>query len=394
LLLAGWAVVAWLPASCPAHQVHTVYADDPRISYGGRVAGAGLGASSFARLSWPATRISVTFSGSWLAANISGSTGSLWVGRGDAFLVEVDGVAVEQAELPGSSGCCSLVVPPGWQHIVLVENLTHTDHTLTLWKLTEESALLNPLNHEPNPATSFASFASFTSDGEFLPAAAAPPRRLLFLGDSDTAGYCAAGSPATSPLNTLRYTENTQDGWAVQLAALLGAEPVVEAVSGVGVASTLLVPGGLATYWRRSLPALPVLHWDPAAWAPHAVLLLIGPNDDLSDEAGFTSAYLGLLEEVAAAYSGQSSPPALIQVCGGSGKTGLDPCPAIQLASMQFNRNRTDGFSSNYVSISPSTWAEINSQQRYLGCSGHYNRAGHTRLATEILPQVQQVLGW
>ena len=60
------------------------------------------------------------------------------MGRGDAFLVEVDGVAVEQAELPGSTGCCSLVVAPGWQHIVLVENLTHTDHTLTLWKLTEE----------------------------------------------------------------------------------------------------------------------------------------------------------------------------------------------------------------------------------------------------------------
>ena len=166
-----------------------------------------------------------------------------------------------------------------------------------------QSALLNPLIHEPDPATSFASFASFTSDGEFLPASAALPRRLLFLGDSDTAGYCAAGTPASSPLGTLRYTENTRDGWAVQLAALLGAEPVVEAVSGVGVANTLLVPGGFARYWRRSLPALPVLHWDPAAWAPHAVLLLIGPNDDLSDEAGFTSAYLGLLE-VGAVLSG------------------------------------------------------------------------------------------
>ena len=48
--------------------------------------------------------------------------------------------------------------------------------------------------------------------------------------------------------------------------------------------------------WRRSLPAVPVLHWDPATWPPHAVLLLIGPNDDLSDEAHFVSLYLGLLE--------------------------------------------------------------------------------------------------
>ena len=62
----------------------------------------------------------------------------MWRGEGDAFLVEVDGVAVEQAALEGSLGCCSLIVEPGWHHTVLVENLQHTNHTLTLWKLTEE----------------------------------------------------------------------------------------------------------------------------------------------------------------------------------------------------------------------------------------------------------------
>ena len=114
-----------------------------------------------------------------------------------------------------------------------------------------------------------------------------------------------------------------------------------------------------------------------------------------------------------AAYSGQSSPPALIQVCGGSGN-GLDPCPAIQLASQEFNRyrghssikvvpscqgygiyrNRTDGFRSSFVSISSSTWAEVNTEPEYLGCSAHYSRAGHARLATELLPQIRQILDW
>ena len=153
-------------------------------------------------------------------------------------------------------------------------------------------AILDPLLpwQPPDPTTSFATFSSFTSDGQFWPAAAALPRRLLFLGDSDTAGYCAAGTPDTAA--PLRNTENARDSWAVQLAALLGAEPVLEAVSGIGVENK----GGLGGIWRRSLPAVPVLHWDPATWPPHAVLLLIGPNDDLSDEAHFVSLYLGLLE--------------------------------------------------------------------------------------------------
>ena len=74
-----WAVLVSLVAPGPAQQHllgrRTIYADDPRIVYTGRAVRAGQGSSSLARLSWPATRISVTFSGSWLAANLSGTTG-------------------------------------------------------------------------------------------------------------------------------------------------------------------------------------------------------------------------------------------------------------------------------------------------------------------------------
>ena len=71
------------------------------------------------------------------------------------------------------------------------------------------------------------------SAGEF---GAAPPeatRRLEFIGDSDTAGWCADGSPSTND-----KADKYQDGyqtWAMQIARNVSADMMVEAVSGYGV---------------------------------------------------------------------------------------------------------------------------------------------------------------
>ncbi len=57
--------------------------------------------------------------------------------------------------------------------------------------------------------------------------------------------------------------------------------------------------------------------WDYQQWIPHAVIMLIGPNDRPGDL--FIAAYLDLLQMVVKNYgSFVSGPMALISVCGGS----------------------------------------------------------------------------
>jgi hypothetical protein len=89
--------------------------------------------------------------------------------------------------------------------------------------------------------------------------------------------------------------------------------------------------------------------WDYTKWVPDAVIMLIGPNDEMTgvdaDNTNFTSAmtaspgyeskkfisqYLNLLNYVAKAYAKASTKPQIISVCGGS-LNGLDPCEDIQV---------------------------------------------------------------
>ena len=57
-------------------------------------------------------------------------------------------------------------------------------------------------------------------------------RRLEFIGDSDTAGWCADGSPNTGD-NADSY-QDAWDTWAQQIARNVSADVMVEAVSGFG----------------------------------------------------------------------------------------------------------------------------------------------------------------
>ena len=258
---------------------------------------------------------------------------------------------------------------------------------------------MSPCNlFPPSTKTSFAGFSSFSSDGSFLTtlSTTTKPRRLEFIGDSDTAGYCAEGNPEGE--HVLRLTENAYFTWAVQLSQYFHAEPIIEAISGIGVLNN----GGIKQYWRRTIPALPpsaeIPQWDFTSWIPDAVILLIGPNDGNFETSDFIRAYLELMEDIVDAYYNNSNSqlvvvPKIIHVCGGSGN-GLDPCASIQDANAIFNSNRTDGFEGFYTSMSEEGWHLINNEPSFLGCSAHYNQRGHARLAEEIRPQIAKIMGW
>lgn len=378
-------------------QENLIFSDDARISYIGRFERIGTvlprmeGIRSARLFGWPGAQISVRFTGTWIKGYLKGSSGSIGSGRGDAFLAIIEEYPKNPNSIPISTRI--EIKSSSWDEYILAEGLSiETDHILTLWKITEEASEFGILKTSP-----CAGFSYFSSDGEFKSSEASSPkrRRLEFIGDSDTAGFCADGDPSEVDPR-MRTTENTFSTWAVQLAQHFDADPMIEAISGY----TVMGKTGMINYWRRRLPAISEIdsEWDFTSWVPDAVVLLIGPNDyaigDDPDTREFINAYKELMEDVVDAYKA-SNPlkPKIIHVCGGSGN-GFDPCEAIKTANDEFNEGRADGFEGFYTSITKLTWDKINNDKKYQGCFTHYNHEGHAQLAEEIRDDIGMIMGW
>jgi len=270
------------------------------------------------------------------------------------------------------------------------------EHTVQFLKVTEDGS-----QDGDSGAVGFHGFL-LKEGATFRPVPQFPfeTRKLEFIGDSDTAGFCVDGSPGGSDDADDMFEDSTET-WAAYVAAALNVSDIqVEAVSGWGVT-------------QKSTPIQPLLRyadgvgmrhlWDPSAkWIPRGILVLIGPNDysdDPPSDAHFIQKYSELLEYAESRFGIASSragapAPIMIHVCGGSGN-GLDPCRNIQRASVKWNTNTSRAVTSRYVSVSRKTWNLINqNSKKYNGCDSHYSPEGHKMLATEILPRVREALGW
>ena len=149
-------------------------------------------------------------------------------------------------------------------------------------------------------------------------------------------------------------------------------------------------------------------------WVPDAVIILIGPNDEMTkpigaagrnftrtinplySRAGFVSQYKNLLTYVADSYDGFARPK-IISVCGGSGN-GLGCCDDIKTAQKQFNNQRA-GFHADFVTITKQNWNMINGPDgaglsQYNGCQTHYNQKGHRVLMQDVEPGIRDIMGW
>lgn len=313
---------------------------------------------------WAGTQIASRFRGTYVAALLQGSK------TGDRFLTVVDGQPHGEPFVVSSSTSLS--------SFTLAEGLADAEHEVVLWKITED-------NKQKNQKGA-AGFGGFTA-AEFLEAPAPRARRLEFIGDSDTAGWCADGSKNSGDDAT--STQNTWQTWAARLARDLDADFVAEAISGIGVKDW-----PIQQYFPNTLPFYSGDRWEPSTQQiPDAVLILIGPNDDNPDSNKFITAYKQLMEDVVSMYKAAPVPPKIIHVCGGS-MNGFDPCDSIQTANGQFNAGRSDGFQGYYTSMTKASWKTINGNSKYQGCDSHYNAQGHEILKNEIIDQVRDVLGW
>ena len=289
--------------------------------------------------------------------------------------------------------------------IVSTMTVRNKEKIVLVRDLDPESSNLVEVIRVMEPSVSDAlTFHEFVLDdhGVFLSTPRFSERRLEFIGDSDTAGFCVDGRPSGSDSDQPKIEDSTES-WAGQIAMSLNVSDVqIEAVSGWGVTEHSTPIQSLLPY----ADGLNAKHrWDTSVkWIPHGILILIGPNDyddpdDVPTDKTFIEKYKQILEYAEERYGSVSisrgvAPPVAIHVCGGSGN-GLLPCPNILRASNEWNKNASRIVRSSYVSVTEATWNAINQgTEKYNGCDGHYSRDGHRRLVSDVVKGVRKALGW
>jgi lysophospholipase L1-like esterase len=218
---------------------------DARLRWVGRIGDTAGGKL----LAWSGSELRARFTGRQLGLSFKSTHWGT-----SHFTIEIDGRRHWLAA-PGNAAS-------DW---TLREPLADGEHTLRVVKRTEASMA----------ETVFLGLR-LANGGQLLAPPPARPLKLVFYGDSITAGACN-GDIGDDQYEDLYFHDGTRAYGAVT-AANLGADYVGIAVSGIGVTATwgeLLMP----QVWNRVAPRLdaPVAPPDPRA--PDVVLLNLGQND-------------------------------------------------------------------------------------------------------------------
>ncbi len=214
------------------------------------------------------------------------------------------------------------------------------------------------------------------------------PTKVLFVGDSDTAGFGIHSHPGDPnclrPYMQWSSINDASLSWASQLGNLMSSTFDITAISGVGVDSAY-GNDPWNVYMDRALPFVEGMNWDYSKDEKDMVIILLGPNDCGASNFNkcprdFVDNYVALLEHYAEVYPGSS----IISVIGGSSSGENDAIKsAIASASDQFDHP--------VITVSAEVWKHANSKTDWNGCMGHYNQYGHNAVAVDVYDQMMDM---
>jgi|CZKI01.1.fsa_nt_gi lysophospholipase L1-like esterase len=278
-----------------AQSRRVVSASDPAFGYQGRFDMADPAAPIVV---WESSRIAVDFSGTFLA---------LLFGR-----------AVDQnffdAQVDGESRIIA-IEPGGQAEIVWPGPLGQGRHHLVLLKRSEASAgsvAFRGIDVGPDAVVE-------------KPVAGKAGLKMLFFGDSITAGAC--DEDGTGDQWESRRTHNATMSYAALTANAFGADFENISVSGIGIV-TGYVDVTFGEIWDRLYPAHGAPKADLTAWRPNVIFLNLGGNDTSFPKSkgrpfptSFSDSYFKLATEVRSAYPDAQ----LVLLRGGMSETENDP---------------------------------------------------------------------
>jgi lysophospholipase L1-like esterase len=147
------------------------------------------------------------------------------------------------------------------------------------------------------------------ADAELLAPPPLPERRLLFIGDSITAGTGVDHLSPDYPKGC--GSSNANAAYGMLLSRRLDAQVHLVACGGRGLVRDWQGLGNDATnnatiFFERSLPDDPRAPWDHARYSPDAIVIALGTNDvsvGIPEERTWVSAYLTFLRRIRALHS-------------------------------------------------------------------------------------------
>lgn len=257
--------------------MQTIPANDSRFRYEGRFDMSDAAAPA---VIWQGSRIAIDFEGDKLALRFDWSEGQNY------FDVTVDDATEVLA-----------VNDAGHARLEFPRELGPGRHRLTIFKRTEAAA-------------GHARFRGIEiADGAHAWVSMPPPYKLklLFIGDSITAGACNEDGAEDQWEN--RATHNNAKSYAALTASVLQADYRNIAVSGMGIAMGWVEPLA-GQIWDRVYPVVSSPRADLTAWTPDVVCVNFGENDSSFSTANnlefptanYIDGYIALIQAVRAAY--------------------------------------------------------------------------------------------
>ena len=208
--------------------------------------------------------------------------------------------------------------------------------------------------------------------------------RILFIGDSITAGFGTIGADETCPYSI--ETSSARDAYALMAAEELGAEAHLVAISGRGVVYNWddNPEPHMLGHFDLALPDT-LERWDHSQWTPDAVVVALGTNDFGTIDPGtaFAGNYATLLNRIATEYPEAKvfavTGPLLTDEKDERMEAGIrDAISRVGKRGMDVTLVETDLADSGHV------W----------GCNYHAGPDSNRRMAKELLEAITAETGW
>ncbi len=336
--------------------VWTVSGNSQAISYEGRTF---VTAEGIVRLGYPGIIFRVNFNGTGLSMHSNTTSDELYLD------VIVDG---------GTP--VFLKVPKGENDVILVKGLESANHSLAVYKRVESYVgILDVI--------------SFTVTGDFLSPSQLPSRKLLFIGDSFTAGQAATvedGGPI-DPSKAIR--ENARLSYARLLADVYHAQCHILAYAGRGLIRDWQGNNTMRCapqYYDYALPDDNSTRWNPESYIPDAIGICLGNNDfdtGIPDQTEYLTAFGEFISKIR-----RDAPDAwifLITSPSLKDEPGRIPYRTVQKAYLDELVRRVGDQKIQVIQIS-----------HYEGVPGDWHPGGtaHRAVVKELEPYLSKTLNW
>lgn len=347
----------------------------PTTRWAGRVVAAPSPApAGAATWDWPGVRVTIS-----VPANTSAVTATLLVPPPlrARLRVLVDGVAGPPMDIGSASA----------PQTVKLATLNGSASTVAL------VSVLEPALQHPQPYLPAAPYAAVELhslelvDAESaLPPPSQPARKIVFVGDSITAGFGAGGTAGNCPAPEV-YSEDNSVTYGALLCGDFGAACETVAWSGKGLYINSPTAGTnetLPEYYYSAMGAgrPPYAHdWDfSSATKPSLIVFNLGTNDyghGRATDANFTAAFVAFFRELAALHGDAQLP-----LFAGCGPLTSKPVAAIRAAVAEYNAG---GGAAHFLDLGLGAAS---------GCYGHPSASDHAAMAALARPQIATVMGW